>query len=159
MDLIGAAFLESLNAIDLLGELKPDSKFRGLGLIMSLFLHWPDDLNESYGFEGKYFAWRKLVVAYMKKASLSADTGIFGTDKLMEKNDQDGDIGEAKPKRWAFASKVSYARTSHLTIYQKVNGTLTIITAQDIQVEERQDGRAEIRHHEVDERGEGRVCA
>ncbi|KAF2795672.1 hypothetical protein K505DRAFT_335813 [Melanomma pulvis-pyrius CBS 109.77] len=106
MNLIGAAFLESLNAIDLLGELKPNSKFRDLGLIMSLFLHWPDDLNKSYGFEGKYLAWRKFVVAYMKKAGLSADTGIFGTDKLIAKNDQNAEIGEPQPNRWAFASKL-----------------------------------------------------
>ena len=40
VDLIGRAFLSGLETIDSAGELKSESRFPDLGLVMSIYLDW-----------------------------------------------------------------------------------------------------------------------
>ncbi|KAK3641412.1 hypothetical protein LTR56_006922 [Elasticomyces elasticus] len=66
----GRMFLTALEAVEQEGELKNDSRFRDLGLVMSLNLKWSADL-EQYGIgEDGELQWRKDVVAYAKAAKL-----------------------------------------------------------------------------------------
>ncbi len=102
--LIGCAFLTALNALDIAGELKPESKFQDLALVISYFLAWSEDMD-TYGVEedkdgdkeGKWyedvdpdeaeksidksggFDWRKQVVAYAKKSGVDPAKGVHGT--------------------------------------------------------------------------------
>ena len=44
--LLGTAFLSVLEVMDLEGQLKPDSKYGDLGLVMSLHLEWSKGMEE-----------------------------------------------------------------------------------------------------------------
>lgn len=125
--IIGCAILSALNAIDIAGELKPDSRFRNLALIISLFLIFSVGM-EDYGIEedvgvdrdGKWFEevpkseaedaddwdWRKRVVAYAKKANIDPENGAFGTAKYMEKFDAEADTKTPKQGRWRWNARV-----------------------------------------------------
>ena len=54
---IGSAFLTALHALDRAGELKADSKFSDLALVISLFLQFACGL-EDYGIEEDDSDWR-----------------------------------------------------------------------------------------------------
>lgn len=73
VELVGGAFLSVLDLIDHAKELRPDSAYRDLSLVMSLYLKWSQDLLvDSDGDDD----WRGKVVAYEKKAeSTSKQTG------------------------------------------------------------------------------------
>ncbi|KAK4890628.1 hypothetical protein LTR27_010667 [Elasticomyces elasticus] len=66
----GCMFLTTLAAIDAAGQLKASSRFRDLGLVMSLWLEWSGKL-EDYGIgeEGEC-EWRKHLVSYAKKSKI-----------------------------------------------------------------------------------------
>ncbi|KAK5732197.1 hypothetical protein LTR17_010774 [Elasticomyces elasticus] len=66
----GRMFLTALEAVEREGELKAESRFRDLGLVMSLNLKWSADLLQ-YGIgEEVQCNWRKDVVAYGKAAGV-----------------------------------------------------------------------------------------
>jgi hypothetical protein len=126
--LIGCAILTALNALDLAGELKADSKFQDLALVISFFLAWSDGL-ESYGVEedgngdadgewyealGKNelegteeFDWRKQVVSYAKKAGVDPAKGVSSTAEMFENYTKDADTKVPKQGRWRWAPRVS----------------------------------------------------
>jgi hypothetical protein len=130
--MIGCAILSALNAVDIAGELKADSKFKDLALVISYFLAWSEDL-ESYGVEedegqdkegewyedvdpeeaekttGKNggFDWRKQLVSYAKKARVDPAKGVYGTAKLLKKYDMDEDLKTPWQGRWRWDARVS----------------------------------------------------
>ncbi|KAF1977814.1 hypothetical protein BU23DRAFT_451375, partial [Bimuria novae-zelandiae CBS 107.79] len=76
--MIGRALLTVLEAIQRAGELRPDSKYKDLGLVITYLLEFALDLPQ-YGLEGSCMAWRPEAVNYFKEAGLDAPT-IKGTD-------------------------------------------------------------------------------
>ncbi|KAF2871327.1 hypothetical protein BDV95DRAFT_607582 [Massariosphaeria phaeospora] len=82
--LIGCALLTMLRALDSAGELKPQSTFLDLPLVISFYLAWSHDLP-AYGIEGDVVAWRKQAVALFKRGNLDPSKGIFSTAKLLDK--------------------------------------------------------------------------
>ena len=82
--LLGCAFLTTLAAIEAAGELKPDSRFLDLALVIAYYLELSHDLP-AYGVEGNFVAWRKDAVKYFKKGNLDPDKGLFATKLRLEK--------------------------------------------------------------------------
>ncbi|KAF2464874.1 uncharacterized protein BDR25DRAFT_172186, partial [Lindgomyces ingoldianus] len=78
------ALLTALSAIKLMGELKPDSKFLDLPLVITSFLRWSYSLPD-YGIEGDTVAWRRDAVAYFKTAGLDPNKGVSRTAHILEK--------------------------------------------------------------------------
>lgn len=71
--LVGTALLSGLASIEEAGELKADSKFLDLGIIITTFLYWSKD-HEDYGIEDEdAIGWRKHVVAYFERRGLGFD--------------------------------------------------------------------------------------
>ena len=66
---LGCALLTALSAIDRAGELKPDSRFLDLALVIDHFLELSYDLPDC-GIEGTCVSWRKEAVAILIKAKL-----------------------------------------------------------------------------------------
>ncbi|KAF2655321.1 hypothetical protein K491DRAFT_716402 [Lophiostoma macrostomum CBS 122681] len=83
IQVIGHAFLTVLAALDDAGELKQDSAFLDLTLVMSIYLEIAHDLPD-YGIEGEDIVWAREVVAYFRKAKLDPKNGVAGTAKLLE---------------------------------------------------------------------------
>lgn len=79
--LVGTALLAGLAAIEEISELKADSKFLDLGIVITSFLHWAED-HENYGIEDEAVAWRKHAVAYFDRSGLGFDKGISGIEEL-----------------------------------------------------------------------------
>ncbi|KAF2442733.1 hypothetical protein P171DRAFT_522459 [Karstenula rhodostoma CBS 690.94] len=82
--LTGAALLTGLASIEESGELKADSKFLDLGIVITSFLLWAKD-HEDYGIEDEAVAWREHAVAYFDRSGLAFDKGISGTEDLLKK--------------------------------------------------------------------------
>jgi len=105
-NLIGRAFLEALNELDLAGKLKPDSEFKDLALIMSMFLQWGADLEGADLEENNDLIWQKEVLAYSKKAGIDLESsGCHGMRKLLETYGERFDEiealeGAAKSNKW-----------------------------------------------------------
>ncbi|KAJ4368952.1 hypothetical protein N0V83_006034 [Neocucurbitaria cava] len=82
--LLGCALLTALSAIDQAGELKPDSRFLDLALVISEYLDASHDLPD-YGIEGECVAWRKEAVVLFKKGKLDPKKALWGTAGLLKK--------------------------------------------------------------------------
>jgi hypothetical protein len=82
--LLGCSFLTTLAAVESAGELKPDSKFLDLPLVIAYYLELSHDLP-AFGIEGECVAWRKEAVKYFKKGKLDPNKGLFATKLRMEK--------------------------------------------------------------------------
>jgi len=81
--LLGCALLTVLSAIDRAGELKPESRFLDLALVIGNFLELSHDLP-AYGIEGACVCWRKEAVVYFKKGSLDPNRGLFDTEHRLK---------------------------------------------------------------------------
>jgi hypothetical protein len=82
--LIGCSLLTALAVIEAAGELKPDSRFLDLTLVIAYYLELSHDLP-AYGIEGKCVAWRKEAVKYIRKGNLSLERGLSTTKLRIEK--------------------------------------------------------------------------
>ena len=71
--------LTALAAIEEAGELKPDSTFLDLTLVISTYLEAVHDMP-SYGIEWENVAWAREVVSYFRKAQLDPAKGIADMD-------------------------------------------------------------------------------
>jgi hypothetical protein len=81
--LIGCALLTALSAIDRAGELKPNSRFLDLALVIGYYLELSHDLP-AYGIEGACVCWRREAVLLFKKANLDPAKGLFDTERRLE---------------------------------------------------------------------------
>ncbi|KAF1834549.1 hypothetical protein BDW02DRAFT_568937 [Decorospora gaudefroyi] len=88
--LIGCALLSTLAATEAAGELKPDSRFLDLTLVISYYFEISHDLPD-YGIEGECVAWRREAVKYFKKGKLDPEKGLSATKVRMEKLEKAGD--------------------------------------------------------------------
>ncbi|EUC50517.1 hypothetical protein COCMIDRAFT_959 [Bipolaris oryzae ATCC 44560] len=82
--LIGRALLTTLAAVEKAGELKPDSRFFDLTLVIAYYLEISYDLP-AYGVEGDCVAWRKHAVNYFEKGHLDPAKGLSTTKSHIEK--------------------------------------------------------------------------
>jgi hypothetical protein len=108
IQIIGHAFLTILAALDDAGELKPDSSFLDLTLIMSMYLEIAHNLPD-YGIEGEDVAWAREVVVYFKKANLDPKKGIARTAKHLEtcaafKGKLFSDFKKTEKNPWGFTT-------------------------------------------------------
>lgn len=88
--LFGCALLTVLAAIEGAGELKSDSRFLDLSLVIAYYLELSHDLP-AYGIEGECVAWRKEAVGYFRKGGLDPERCLFATRsriELLEKVDE-----------------------------------------------------------------------
>ncbi|KAK5720342.1 hypothetical protein LTR17_015059 [Elasticomyces elasticus] len=100
----GRMFLTALEAVEREGELKTDSRFRDLGLVMSLSLKWSADLLQyGIGEEGQC-DWRRDVVAHAKTAGvdLAATWASAEARKAVEefKDVEPVQAGDAEATQW-----------------------------------------------------------
>ena len=118
-NLIGCAFVTLLDALDRAGQLKEDSEFRDLGLVMSIYLDWSEGMP-GYGIDTEIMVddedgldWRELIVVYSKKAGIDLSArGCHSVTKCLEDVDMAelGALkGKAKAGRWKWNKRVSIA--------------------------------------------------
>jgi hypothetical protein len=116
-ELIGYALLRALAALDHASEIKADTAFLDLPLVITYLLSWSADLPQ-YGIEGEAVAWRAPAVAYFKKAKFDPSKGLPGTEKLIE---------DAKPsdasKLPAPTEKNPWRWNQRLKEYKDLHGT------------------------------------
>ncbi|KAI0113214.1 hypothetical protein F4814DRAFT_338994 [Daldinia grandis] len=108
VNLVGRALLTVLNELDRAKMLKADSEIKDLGLIMTFYLYWVEDL-EIPDLELPY---RKEVVGYAKKAGIDLSlAGCYGTDEKIKALERaaGGKIkpipGAPKTDRWDWKKK------------------------------------------------------
>lgn len=89
--LMGCALLTVLAAIEAAGELKPDSRFLDLTIVISYYLELSHDLP-AYGIDGESVSWRKEAVSYFKKGQLDPEKGSFATKLRLDKLSKVGDV-------------------------------------------------------------------
>jgi hypothetical protein len=77
--LIGCALLTALSAIDRIGQLKPDSRFLDLALVIGYYLELSHDLP-AFGIDVSCMSWRKEAGLLFKKGKLDFQKGLFDTD-------------------------------------------------------------------------------
>jgi hypothetical protein len=103
--IIGFALLRALAALDHAGELKVDTEFLDLPVVITSYLEWSDDL-ETCGIDEESIAWRPHAAAYFKKAKFEDDRGIAGSAKIIEEAEPSDDNELAKktdkdPWKWS----------------------------------------------------------
>lgn len=112
--LIGRAFISLLHLLDLAGQLEPDSEFRDLELVMSLYLKWSEgqlaDIRDELGDEDGNDS-RETIAQYAKKGGLDLVTnGCYGMkpilDQLYEDNPETLKASKAGD-RWKWSKTVS----------------------------------------------------
>lgn len=97
LGVMGCAVVTVLAAIERAGELKPDSRFLDLALVIGYYVDFCYDLP-AYGFEGEAVTWRKHAVEYFKKANLDPAKATATTKQRMEKIEKgDDELDEEEP--------------------------------------------------------------
>lgn len=81
---MGSAVLTVLAAIEKAGELKPDSRFLDLALVIGYYLEFCHDLP-AYGCEGESVMWCKHLIEYFKKGNLDPAKALATTKHHIEK--------------------------------------------------------------------------
>lgn len=113
MKVVGCMFLSALDAIDHAGALKVSSRFRDLGLVMSLYLNWSWGLEDyGVGDDGEC-EWRRAIVAYAKKAGIDLLQEGAGSDfrRAFEEYGRVPPLkSSAKVGRWKWPKTVSWSQ-------------------------------------------------
>ena len=107
--LIGCAFLSALNALDRIEELKEDSAFRDLGLVMAIYLQFSQEATTTeYSNDDDTTDWQEAIVQYAAKAEIDiADQGIVGLESLIASCESEPIAGKATATRWNWTKTVS----------------------------------------------------
>ncbi|KAF2233834.1 hypothetical protein EV356DRAFT_533372 [Viridothelium virens] len=105
LDMIGCAALSMLNRLDLAGKLKPNSEFKDIALVISVFLLFAEKFEDNLlDFDIDEF-WHQHLASYVKRNSI-AMTGVAGIEKkvaeLEETIDEDTPFikGNPEPDQW-----------------------------------------------------------
>ncbi|KAL9092540.1 MAG: hypothetical protein Q9165_004344 [Trypethelium subeluteriae] len=101
LNLIGCAVLSMLNRLDLAGKLKPDSEFKDIALVISVFLIFVENFEGNLpDFEVDEF-WHRHLALYAKRNDIAL-TGVAGIGKkarkLVEEIGEDTPFITGKPK-------------------------------------------------------------
>jgi hypothetical protein len=128
--LIGCALLTVLAAIEQAGELKPDSRFLDLTLVISYYLEVSYDLP-AYGFEGDRIAWRKHAVNYFKKGNLDPAKGLCTTKSRIEKLEKVGNYGQEKDETDETEEESDTGATKQIAATGSAENPVTILEGED----------------------------
>ncbi|CAO2651009.1 Nn.00g093060.m01.CDS01 [Neocucurbitaria sp. VM-36] len=90
---MGCAVLTMMSAIDQAGELKPDSKFLDLTLVIGEFLAAVEGLPD-YAIEGECVYRAKDAVALFKKGKLDPEKALFGTAATLKAIETSSNYGK-----------------------------------------------------------------
>ena len=114
IELVGCAFFAVLDILDKSGYLTRHSKFRDLGLVMSLYIVWSSCLPEFGIGEDGELDWGEDVVAFAEKASIDLSaTGCYATCQTLK----DFDKTNKKKRRRIRTSKWNWTRKVSLHMY------------------------------------------
>jgi hypothetical protein len=126
--LMGFALLRALSALDHAGEMKADTAFIDLPIVITAYLEWSPDLSQ-YSLEDEAIDWRPHAAAYFKKAKFEANKGIAGTAKLIDeaKASDEGKLPKKTVKDpWGWAKRLREYKAEHGS--PKIGGTHYDIT-------------------------------
>jgi hypothetical protein len=122
--------LRGLAALDAADEIKPDTNFLDLPIVITSLLDFSKDL-EAYGIEDEAVEWRPHAAAYFKKGKFSKDKGVFNTEKALE-SAEGGDESKLAKKTdkdpWGWDKRLKAYKRSHGTGNGKIGGTKFDIT-------------------------------
>jgi hypothetical protein len=125
---MGFALVRALAALDHAGELKADTEFLDIPIVITSFLEWSSDFEE-YGIEDEATAWRSHAAAYFKKGRFEADKGLAGTAKLTEEaepTDENELPKQTDKDPWKWSKLLKDFKKDHGT--PKIEGTHSDIT-------------------------------
>jgi hypothetical protein len=126
--IVGYALLRALAALDHVDEIKADTEFLDLPLVITYFLEWSANLPD-YGIKDEAVKWRPYAAAYFNKAGSNPGRGVPGTKKLIEKAEP-SDASELPAKEekdpWGWAKLFREYKKDHGT--PKIGGTYYDIT-------------------------------
>lgn len=80
--LIGHALIRGLAALDFADQIKPDTDFADVPIVITSLLHFSNRL-EDYGIEGGE-KWRPHAATYFKKGKFAHEKGISSTEAVLE---------------------------------------------------------------------------
>ena len=123
VELAGRAFLSMLNALDRAGQLKPDSEFKDLGLVMGLFATIPGYFGDSY--DEDELDWGRHILEYAKDKEIDLSIA-FEAKKLVGAFEDEHREEWPAPAvdRWNFSRKFK----KHEKNYGRLGGTNYDIT-------------------------------
>ncbi|KAF9698365.1 hypothetical protein EKO04_003417 [Ascochyta lentis] len=115
--LVGYALLRGLAALDFADELKPDTSFPDIPIVITSLLEFSSDLPE-YGIENKAVNWRPHAAAYFKKGNFPTEKGISNTEKILESasggsEDELAKKTEKDPWGWGWDKMLKAYKQSH----------------------------------------------
>ncbi|KAF1968411.1 hypothetical protein BU23DRAFT_558647 [Bimuria novae-zelandiae CBS 107.79] len=111
--LVGIALLTALAMVETSGELKTDSKFLDLGIVITSFLRWAED-HEDAGIEDDAVAWREHAVAYYERSGLGVEKGVSGTAELLKKfRDTSPPAPKERQDPWGWTAKLKMYDARH----------------------------------------------
>ena len=108
--LIGCAILSALNALDRLDELKEDSAFRDLGLVMAMYLQFSLQAIDgtTHWNQGDEVDWQLAVIQYAANAGIKlTDQGVAGLEDIVKVYKRVPISGKVTASRWKWAESVS----------------------------------------------------
>jgi hypothetical protein len=112
--LIGTAVLTGLSMVERAGELKPDSKFLDLGIVISTYLRWTLEATEVC-MEDEEFAWYQDVVAYFERSGIDADKGVKGTrERLVKLKGKNPSVPGTKKDAWGWEARLKKYKKDHV---------------------------------------------
>jgi hypothetical protein len=126
---MGYALLRALAALDHAEEIKANTTFLDLPLVITYFLEWSRDLAD-YGIKGKATEWRTHAAAYFKKAKIDSSKGVPGTEKLIEKakpSDESKLPAKSEKDPWKWNNRLKDYKSQYGT-GGKIGGTKYDIT-------------------------------
>ncbi|KAF1917120.1 hypothetical protein BDU57DRAFT_548681 [Ampelomyces quisqualis] len=114
-DLMGTALLRALAALDHADEIKADTSFIDIPLVISSFLEWSNDLP-AYGIEDENVAWRPHAAAYFTKGKFTTDKAVPGTTELVQ--DAEPTAQNELPKKtvkdpWKWSKRLKDYKSHH----------------------------------------------
>lgn len=126
--LMGYALLRALAGLDHAEEMKPDTSFLDLPLVITYFLEWSSNLAD-YGINGEAIEWRPHAAAYFKKSKIDSSKGVPGTAKLIDKaepSDESKLPSKTEKGPWKWNKRLKDYKSLHGS--PKIGGTKYDIT-------------------------------
>lgn len=153
--LIGCALLSVIEAIEHAGELRPESKFRDLALVMSLYLAFAENARAMFCWEEMTRSER--VVGYAKKGGLDLKArGRHGMKAILEGLGDVAPIQKRKVGMWMWSANVRPRDIRECLISRLLMRFVTVERAQERACpwrRSRAPGR--LRYHKVDAQTKG----
>lgn len=128
LGLVGHALLRGLAALDFADELKPDTEFVDIPIVITSLLAFSQSLPE-YGLEDEAVKWRPHAAAYFKKGKFSIEKGISATERILQsaKGGSEAELPKNTVKDpWGWSKMLTAYKRMHVA--GKLGGTKYDIT-------------------------------